>query len=546
LNPLAWLTNPHATKLVVALLGAGVAYEVALSAVRRVYGTQSSTLNYNDYLDQAIDPASPASGITRVYSKSGQLRQKTPNGYAFGYSKAQAASYYIEEIGSTYYAVPAPDSGLSTYSGTDAGAVINDAISALTNGGLVHLAANTTFNIGTTPVTITGGAHANGPAYTWVLEGEGNSSVIKQANAGAYDAIYISGEQSVVLRNFQVAVSTQAGRGIFGDCTGQNYACFINSLIENVSVVDGFGGQPSASTHDYMVYLINPFYSKFSGIYAWGTPTTAVMRVENGSGSCGKPTSKLFGNCDWDEIWLETSQFANSHGLMMISTSNANVCTNLHHFGSLYLLGYGALGSHAVHLDAGVGTNTFCFVDLEGFDTGIYLTGTSSLQTCGNHFLTGLVGGNSYNIQLASRYCSGNSFKCLGIAPTKDGIYDAGSNNSYENLSSAQVIPVTFAGNSLNSNAFARGFCGLNQFFDNHGYTQVDDSGSGAKIVHNLVAPPKKAHVSCATTGYFATLLPQTVGGQTAAGDATYIYFTLQDSSGNPSGWKYVWWDASI
>jgi len=79
LNPLSWIRNPDAVKLLTGLLGAGIAWEVASSTVRNVYGIDYSTPNFDDYLDQESDPASPTANHTRLYSKASLLYTKNPS-----------------------------------------------------------------------------------------------------------------------------------------------------------------------------------------------------------------------------------------------------------------------------------------------------------------------------------------------------------------------------------------------------------------------------------------------------------------------------------
>src|SRR5208283_2978623 len=90
-------------------------------------------------------------------------------------------SYLINKSGSNYQAINGT-TGSIDYANANASVVINDAVTALTNGGLIHLAGNTTFNL-TTPVSIIGGNNGTN-TNTWILEGEGNSSILQQKNAG--------------------------------------------------------------------------------------------------------------------------------------------------------------------------------------------------------------------------------------------------------------------------------------------------------------------------------------------------------------------------
>ncbi|HKM79090.1 MAG TPA: hypothetical protein VJZ03_08425, partial [Candidatus Bathyarchaeia archaeon] len=86
------------------------------------------------------------------------------------------ASYIIYESSGTYYARNGV-TGAVSYSGGTADVVINDVINALTTGGLIHLVYNTAFNLSKPLVFNNGGAPTT---HHWILEGEGNTSIIQQ------------------------------------------------------------------------------------------------------------------------------------------------------------------------------------------------------------------------------------------------------------------------------------------------------------------------------------------------------------------------------
>src|SRR5208282_2500798 len=453
-------------------------------------------------------------------------------------------SYLINKSGSNYQAINGTTGNID-YTNTNASVVINDAVTALTNGGLIHLAGNTTFNL-TTPVSITGGNNGTN-TNTWILEGEGNSSILQQKNAGI-DALVISGETRVVLRNFYINMSGTAGRGIFGNCTSPNYSCFRESIIENVNIEAGgqTGGTPGA--YAYMVYLINPFQSLIQRCRWSGSPTTAAFRLENGNGSGGVGTTKFFGNSNFIQLFLnlEGQAAAGCHGLSMGAATSSSIggssstIMNLNNFAGLYMLNQSSTrtGSHGVSLEGGSKFNKFDFVDIEGFDTAIYLNGVGYGQNqsvYNNTFNGGFVDGISYNIYTTLE-TRANEFKSLnllvggskGISDNGDGGSSAAGPNIFEDLGSGAFVPVSIA-----NKAIVRGFFG-NSYATNNGANTV---GDGGLISHGLLATPKTVIAIGSVAGQIVTV---------TATSSTAFKVAIKTPSGGSGSSQTIYWQASI
>ncbi len=111
-----------------ALIGFGSVPETAAQVA-------SEITNYVEFIDGTGETA-PASGRLRLSAKT---LDKMPyimddSGVETIVVTRQVASYVIELIGNTVYARPAPNSGLTPYSGSNAATVINNALAGLTSG----------------------------------------------------------------------------------------------------------------------------------------------------------------------------------------------------------------------------------------------------------------------------------------------------------------------------------------------------------------------------------------------------------------------------
>lgn len=184
-------------------LGAGAGSLVAYLISQGVPQAKAITIasGYID-LDNQASLGTPATGKVRV----GSLTTKRPafvdeTGAGFELADAQAASYIIAMIGGTCYARPAPNSGLSAFSGVDAATVINNAIQALpirTN--QMKLSLRGAFTI-STPIDVSDYTILDLTQAALTLANGVNDSVIKvhSATGGYYVNIlggYIDGNKA--------------------------------------------------------------------------------------------------------------------------------------------------------------------------------------------------------------------------------------------------------------------------------------------------------------------------------------------------------------
>lgn len=140
-------------------------------------------------------------------------------------------SYEIFTDGSQVYAQNC-NTGAIDYSGTATASVINSAISALMNGGLLFLKAANNYPQLTSGITI------NNSKIT--LEGEGAASLlVVSSQSKSYNPIAVSGSQ-VTLQNFAVDASSQVG--MHACCSGSYGTIYVTGSNETISEMILKGG----------------------------------------------------------------------------------------------------------------------------------------------------------------------------------------------------------------------------------------------------------------------------------------------------------------
>jgi hypothetical protein len=136
---------------------------------------------------------------------------------------AQEASYIIEQISSKYYARPAPNSGLTAYSGADAATVINSAIAALTNGGRIAVKKGTY----TLSSLVTDQGNDN-----IILEGEGWGTIFTVSDGFAHSPIFIApARKNWTLRDFQVDGTNLAVAGSYCNVDVRSSSTLLQNIL---------------------------------------------------------------------------------------------------------------------------------------------------------------------------------------------------------------------------------------------------------------------------------------------------------------------------
>jgi hypothetical protein len=491
----------------------------------RVNAIQYDTTNFSQFLDQGSDPAAPPSGQTRIYTKSGVLYTESPTIISQILSNqtiGQASSYIISQVGSTYYATPAPNSGLAAITpNTDAYSVIQACINALTHGGLIHLAANTTFTLSNT-ISFTAG-DAGYPAwadYEWILEGEGYSTVLSQNTSGK-SAITVKNGTCVTLRNFRITVGTSAQHGIFLDGSGSPTASIWTGAIDRIWITGGSSG-------NYLLYAVNPCYSTFDRIYLNASTSGCVpFRLYNSD------SSHHYGNCKFGYMMIGVNFAGGASDGIQISGVNDGGSLDLCTFENIQLLsGINTGGTKGINIGNSVDMLTFEYVSIEGFDYGIYVGGTSTFARQ-IHFNSGYTDGRTAEIYCGS-YSMGCKFKhfCLatGIVNDQGGAY-GNPPNTFEDFyfNDGGAGTVTIGGSS---GSFFRGTAG-DHFFSNTGTATITAGKTSIVVTHSLVTKPRLApRISPTTDTGGVRYWVSAVGATT---------FTITISATSTSNISFVW-----
>ena len=130
-------------------------------------------------------------------------------------SKKDTASYIVWKSGSTYYAKNGA-TGAVAYTGADAGAVINSALSAISaTKGVVRLRADTTYSHATTIDIPEYCTLAGESKYTSILSYTGSGNAVTIAGTGIGDM-----DEAAAVRNLHITTSTGAN-GIYAEFATQ-------------------------------------------------------------------------------------------------------------------------------------------------------------------------------------------------------------------------------------------------------------------------------------------------------------------------------------
>lgn len=225
---------------------------------------------------------------------------------------ATEASYIVEIVAGTIYARPAPNSGLSAYSGADAATVIQNAVNALpTSGGLVHLRAST-YTINST-IRLKGNMILQGEGMSVAEVGDHHATLLQAGHD--IDILYLatSGAEvgSVVLRDFAImgvgAGATKDGIHFEGSAS---YPITCSRLF-NVYVSNCYDGIFFHYAKHSMLIFVGALNNVHDGIYL-GSDSFNSSLYNCGFASNGNHALEI-GNCN--VVTLEGCQ---------IETSGAN------------------------------------------------------------------------------------------------------------------------------------------------------------------------------------------------------------------------------
>jgi len=399
------------------------------------------------------------------------------------------ASYIIYKSGSKYYALNCATDNLD-YSNVDADVVINDAITALTGGGLIHLAGGTTFTTYAS-INITGSPRFGYPMI--IIEGEGNSATgsVIIPNSTGFDTMVVSNSARICLRDLWITAST-ANRAFYGSSAGaNNNFSMVYSQMHNVTFASPTN---VVGTQDVVARFIGPFQSWFGNIAVLGCPTKAVMSIENTS------TGLNEGNNFWSGLYLTGGAYSAPGIPNLLIASPSTAIMNLNHISYVQSVpNTTPINPNFVGIQLNnVRDNWIYGFDLEGHATSIKLTGTSSSMTCqDNHFIGGYAtaaGGNPSNNISCDQYSTANTFKslALGIANATTGnvISDANSQaapNVYEDIhmiATSTYNPVSVTGSTYPIFRGVGGTPGSGLFFTNQG-TSIQN-GTGQKVAFTI------------------------------------------------------------
>lgn len=272
-----------------------------------------------------------------------------------------AGSYFIEKVGSTYYARPGFKSPLPLISNSDPYTVIQGAINNMTpsgaagtGGGVIHIKAGT-YAL-TNELTITGWESGGIPYSQIIIEGEGPATQITQSTSGK-SAFVIKNAAGVVIKDMTIIRSGSAKYAILADSTGASSEVSIyRGQLKNLLIYGSSATYPS-------VLLRNFFELKADNIIIENTAGDAMV-LENASASVN------YGNSEFGYLHTYAANSGSYAGLKIVSnnTQTMNLC-NFTHYECTH-------GVYSLYTDNAANCK-FNFVDFEAVPYGIYLGGAS-------------------------------------------------------------------------------------------------------------------------------------------------------------------------
>jgi len=423
----------------------------------------------------------------------------------------ETASYTVYKVGSTYYAKSHLHGG-TNYSGADASTVINNAITALTNGGRIFFKAGT--------YTITASIVIDYDGIT--LEGESRESTILDTD-GDIDLIQLSIAAGTILTDV-VIKNLYLKRG----GTEDGY------LISSMGITD---------TH-HIVYLkvLNCVLEGVNSNYAMiGLENPEMTNIEdckfttwsdNSTGILIQATNYAVGN-----VYLHRNMFtigADKDDVTFVKIENSASYTKqvkrFYAFGN-HFYNVSSTNIKGIHIYAGTTGDHFeeNFIESNTFEKityGIYLQGTAAGHTVrfseitNNHFLNNTGESGSCGIKLdytINNLFFGSDFRNVMAGVIETNGFAANPNKIEDNIFASDVTsPI------ISTTAKIRGNRGWTT--ENWGVAEASDNDW---ITHSMDVPPKHVFLTVEEIddSYFA---------QVRSRNSTQFQIYLYDDAGNP------------
>jgi len=485
------LDDPISRRKLMLALASGAIGAAALVASKPLPEVKALTVSGNpDYVEfiEGTAPSTPALGRLRLWgSSTDKMPYITDDGGVTTVAVTrQDAAYIIEQIGATYYARPAPNSGLTAYSGMgDLAPIFDSAVNALISaGGGKILIRHGTYNWST--------AKKYTSSVPIQIEGESWGTIITQPNFTNLERLLtLSACQYWTIRNIQWnGNKANNSGGYYGivldgslDCTVEQ--CWIHdfpsaaintgdlgggALTQRVNILRNLLTNNGGSyTNGYGLFLANFNEGKILGNTVIGGPAgfnTGIMVHPTTVNCTGNIIAE---NSVWDngartEVGIEIGG-----GTGVPYTSTGNVMSN-----NRVLLTYAlASGESVFGLE-------FFNASNNNVMNGNTVTFTNGLSGSSNGIHIDKDGGSASDLNVIS----GNN-----ITGAAQGIYlvAADYTNVIGNVLSGCTYPIYIGGGSTNSNNLILG----NSLHSNT--YPISDAGTGTIIKDNQGYNPRGA-----------------------------------------------------
>ena len=304
-----------------------------------------------------------------VVSASGASSGQVPvangsNSYAWGNASGPVpADYVITTNGTTIAATALAGSGLTTYSGTDAYTVIQNAITALTpagsigsGGGRIHITKGAYFL--TNELTITGWENTNSnPLSQLVIQGDGYATQLMQSTTGK-NTLVVKNAASFVLRDIRLYSGPNAKSALLGDNSGTYEISCLESVIDNVHCDSNSTGYPAV--------LLKNFFDLSAPKWEIESTNNTALALENVS------STTKYGNSHFGYLRCTASASSPYAGLSITTTTASNFLD------ILTFDNYESYGAYYGIYAQGLYYSTFGLVDIEEAVYPVWFDGTSA------------------------------------------------------------------------------------------------------------------------------------------------------------------------
>jgi len=466
------------------------------------YAPQSSDKSLT-FQDQSTNPTTPSPGSTLLFTKSGLLYKETPDGVVSPFGSAvKTASYVVFTDANDSNMIRALNgtTGNIDYSSTDAYAVIQPCINALSSGGRIRIRQG---SYALSQALLFQGGYPN--SYEWILEGEGVGTQLSQTSSGA-NLLHIKNGTNVSVKHLGLSGGSSAGTVVYCDGSGTDWVGHHTSLWggkwDDVLVLGGSNG-------NYLFDGTNIFAADFGRMILVSTTAGCTpMRIY------GNDPTNYNGNCHFAYLGINANA---SDGIQI----HGPTIMNLNGFDYVGMTGDNISSYKGLVLGQNAAYNTFSFIDSEGFSDSLYigsdyLDGGASGVPSGNRIVNGYLQGavNAAHVDVHAGY---NAICAALIGGSGYSIVDAALDGHTTYECTDWVLGGSSGGiNFLNNSPYTSG-----PLFENKG--TGTGTGSQQSIPHSLVGIPTFVLLSEYTTGGAGAY-------QSAAADATNIYVTAANA----------------